>query len=423
MANSLVRRLLGASSSRYLLFPALLLVGATLLTSCKQAVTDPKDPKFIVAEKAPWSITRADLDAEVASFLKERQTTAEQVGPAKMPIVETISVKTLVLKKLIADRAAALQIKDLDKDEAAHLDAIKASLPPGQDLDTQLKAAGMTMDDLKAKIHEGLLVQKVLEADAFKNVDPTEQQIDEIYTAHKDSFAIPAKVRASRVLIMVDDKASPADKAAKKKAIDAARARVAKGEDFSKVAMEVSQDQGSKAKGGDLGFFQKGENPDAGFDDVAFNTKQNVLSPVFLTPLGYQFIKVTQIQPAGTVSVADARNYISGKLKEQNMQVQAQAYEKKLLADSGVIYHVVLVDPPAQVMGGPGGPGGQGGGTPDQGGGAPPQGQDAGQQAPAPAPEASAPPAPASGASAPPAPAPAPTPDATAPAAPSTPSK
>ena len=407
MANSLFRRLLGDSPSRYLLFPALLLVGATLLTGCKPAITDPKDPKFIVAEKAPWTISRAELDTEVASFLKQHQATAAQVGPAKMPMVETMMLKNMVLKKLMLEKAATLQLKDVDKEEAAQLDAIKSSLPPGQDLDAQLKTAGMTMDDLKTKIHEQVIIHKVLEADAFKNVDPTEQQIDDIYTKNKDSFVIPAKVRASRVLILVDDKTSPADKAAKKKAIDAARARVMKGEDFSKVAMEVSEDQYSKPKGGDLNFFAKGENPDAGFDDVAFNTKENVVSPVFLTPLGYQFIKVTAIQPAGTVPIADARSYIAGKLKDQNMQIQSQAYAKKLLADSDVKYHLVLVDPPAQAMGGPGGPGG----APDDGGGAPPQGPDAGQQAPPQMPDASQ--------SAPPAPAP----DAAAPAAPSTPSK
>ena len=90
MANSLVRRLLGESRSRYLLFPALLLVGATLLTGCKPAITDPKDPKFVVAEKGDWKITRAELDTEVGSFLKQHQATAEQVGPAKMPMVETM---------------------------------------------------------------------------------------------------------------------------------------------------------------------------------------------------------------------------------------------------------------------------------------------------------------------------------------------
>jgi foldase protein PrsA len=354
MAYFPVRRPVFDSYKNFLAFPALLLAGAALLAGCKPAgVTDPNDPKFIVAEKAPWMITEGELDVEVTDFLKQHQATAEQVGPAKMPIVKTMMLKNLVLKKLLLDKAATLPLKDVDKEEATELDALKQQIPPGQDLEASLKTAGMTLDDLKKRIHEKVLISKVLEAEAFKNVDPTEQEIDDVYLKNKDSFNIPEKIRASRILIHLDDTATADEKAAKKKAIDAAHARVAHGEDFGKVAADVSEDESSKLKGGDLGYFAKGENPDAGFDDVAFNAKQGALSPVFLTPLGYQFIKVTAIQPAGAVPIADARSYISSKLKEQKMEMQSQAYAKQLLADSGVTYHFVLVDPPAQNPTGP----------------------------------------------------------------------
>jgi parvulin-like peptidyl-prolyl isomerase len=397
MANSFFRRSVGDFPSRFLLLPALILASVALLAGCHPAVTDPKDPKFVVAEKGTWKISRAELDTEVNSFLKQHQATVEQVGPSKMPIVETMMLKNMVLKKLILEQAATLDLKDVDKEDAAQLDAVKQTVPPGQDFATQLKAAGMTEDDLKAKIHEQVLVHKVLETEAFKNIDPTEQQIDAIYMQNKDSFNIPAKVRVSRVLILVDDKTSAADKAAKKKAIGKAHDRVVKGEDFSKVAMEVSEDRYSAPKGGDIGPFQRGEN-EPGFDEVAFTTKQNAVSPVFQTSLGYQFLKVTSIQPAGVVPVAEARNYIASKLKDQNMQIQSQVYAKKLLADSGVTYHLVLVDPPAQPTAPPGaGPDASNGGAPPQGAqGAPDASQqpgpaDASQQAP-PAETPSAPP-------------------------------
>jgi peptidyl-prolyl cis-trans isomerase C len=385
MVSSLLRRPFVPSKPLFAL-PVIVLAGAALLAGCHPAppaVVDPADPKFVVAEKDNWQITRGDLNTEVSTFLKQHQVTPEQVGPSKMPFLETMTLKNLVLKKLMLAKAAALPQTDADtKAEAAELDSLKQQIPPGQTFDQALKSAGLTEDDLKQRIHEKAQVKKVLDAEAFKNVDPTEQQIDDIYLKNKDSFNIPAKVRASRVLVMVDAKATPADKAAKKKAIDKAHDRVVKGEDFGKVAGEVSEDQSSKTKGGDLGYFQKGENPDAGFDDVAFKTKENAVSPVFLTPLGYQFVKVTAIQPAGTLPIADARGYISSKLKQDNMQKQSQAYATNLLANSGVTYHLKLVDPPAELA--PGGPNG-----------APPQS----------APDASAPPADGSAA---PAPAPAP---------------
>ena len=73
------------------------------------------------------TFTRAELDTEIASFLKQRQATPEMVGPSKMPIIETAMLKNMVLKKLLLDRAAALQLKD-DKEEASELDRLKEQL-------------------------------------------------------------------------------------------------------------------------------------------------------------------------------------------------------------------------------------------------------------------------------------------------------
>jgi parvulin-like peptidyl-prolyl isomerase len=352
MANFPVRRSIFAFSKDFLVFPVLVLAGAALLAGCHPAakkapvVTNPTDPAFVVAEKGDWQITRSDLDKEIASILKQHQVTAEQVGAANMPKVEGMAIKSMVLTKLIMARAATLPLKDVDKDEATQLDAAKQSIPPGQNFDQLLKAAGLTMDDVKKQIHEKVVINKVLDAEAFKNDDPTDQEINDFFLKNKEKMTTPPQVRASRILVHIDEKATPADKAAKKKAIDKARDRIVHGEDFSKVALQVSEDQSSKAKGGDIDYFRPGEN-EPGFDQVAFNTKQGAVSPVFETSLGYQFLKVTDVKPGGEASLADIRPKIAAYLRNQKMKDQAQTYTTKLLADSGVNYHVAVVDPTA----------------------------------------------------------------------------
>jgi parvulin-like peptidyl-prolyl isomerase len=417
MVNFPVRRSLVESFPHFLVIPAFLIGVAAILSGCHPAVTDPNDPKFIEAEKGTWKITREDLNKEVAVFLKQNHTTPDQVGPSKMPIVETVTLKNMVLKKLLLDQGAANPVKDADKAEAAEFDAIKTRIPPGKSLEELLKTAGLTVDDLKKQIHEKIIVENVLKAQAFKNVDPTEQQISDFYLQNKASITTPPQIRASRILVHLDEKMSPADKAAKKKIIDKAHARVLKGEEFSKVASQVSEDQSSKEKGGDLDFFRPNEN-EPGFDDVAFRTKLGAVSPVFETSLGYQFIKVTDAKPGGQVPLAEVRPKITAYLREKNMEEQSQAYAKKLLADSGVTYHMTLVDPPAQMPpGGPGGPGGPDNAPPSGPDGAPPAGPDnappsgvTDNGAPPAAPDGSAPPPapPAPPAEAPPAPPPAP---------------
>jgi peptidyl-prolyl cis-trans isomerase C len=334
------------SRPRPLLGKFVLLGAASLLAAgCHPRVSDPHDPKFIVAEKDNWTITRGELDKDVNGFLDERKITAAQVGPERMPMLETTVLKDMVLEKLLLARAATHQFKDVDKDDADALDRLKGRFPSPQAFQDQLKKAGVTEDELKKRINDQVLIEETLKAEALHDVEPTDKEVNDFYVGHPDLFQVPLKLRASRVLVVTDEKTTPAEKAAKKKKIDQAHARVAKGEDMSKVAMEVSEDRYSAPRGGDIGYFQRGEN-EAQFDDVAFASKVGVLSPVFETPMGYQFLKVTEIKPAGTLSIDDARAAIVQELKQEKTTSEEKAYTEKLLADSDVKYHIPMVEPP-----------------------------------------------------------------------------
>ncbi|MEO8209198.1 MAG: peptidylprolyl isomerase, partial [bacterium] len=76
-------------------------------------------------------------------------------------------------------------------------------------------------------------------------------------------------------------------------------ARIKNGEDFAKVATEVSQDPGSAPKGGDLGFFDRRRMVQS-FDSAAFLLKVGEVSDLVRTPFGWHIIKVTEIKPYST---------------------------------------------------------------------------------------------------------------------------
>jgi parvulin-like peptidyl-prolyl isomerase len=314
------------------------------INGCHQVVKDPQDPRFIVAEGPGWTMTRAELNDQIAAFLKQRQKTMQDVGPAKLPELQSDILNSMVLKKLILDRAAKLNFPDIDKEDAAALQQLQGRFPSEKEFDAQLQSAGLTLDAVKKQIHESNLVRRTLQAEAFHNIEPTDAEINDFYLKNQDKLTTPEKVRASRILITMDDKTSPVDRAVKKKQIDKAHARVVKGEDFSKVASEVSEDRYSAPKGGDVGFFQRGENEEA-FDDVAFATKQGAVSPVFTTATGYEFLKVTDVHPGGVVSIAEARDTIAKYLRQLKQREQVETYTKNLLANSGTTFHLMMVNP------------------------------------------------------------------------------
>ena len=81
-------------------------------------------------------------------------------------------------------------------------------------------------------------------------------------------------------------------KAARQKAEDLLK-RVRAGEDFATLAKEFSEDPGSRAQGGDLGWFSRGEMVKE-FEDAAFALKEGEVSGVVESPFGYHIIKVEE---------------------------------------------------------------------------------------------------------------------------------
>jgi hypothetical protein len=81
-------------------------------------------------------------------------------------------------------------------------------------------------------------------------------------------------------------------KGARQKAEDLLR-RVRAGEDFAALAKEYSEDPGSRAQGGDLGWFGRGQMVKP-FEDAAFALKEGEVSGVVESPFGFHIIKVEE---------------------------------------------------------------------------------------------------------------------------------
>ncbi len=111
-------------------------------------------------------------------------------------------------------------------------------------------------------------------------------------------------VRASHILIKLDADAFDNDTIEAYKKAMTVRKRIVKGEDFAKVAKEVSADPSAKNNGGDLGYFSA-LHMVYPFESAAYNTPVGEVSKPVRTKFGYHIIKVTGKRPArGTIKVA-----------------------------------------------------------------------------------------------------------------------
>jgi peptidyl-prolyl cis-trans isomerase SurA len=150
----------------------------------------------------------------------------------------------------------------------------------------------------------------------------TEELVNEAYArAQKE-------VKASHILIKVDENALPADTLkAYNKAVEARKKALA-GEDFAKLAKEYSEDPSAKENGGDLGYFTTFRMVYP-FESGAYNTPKGGISKIVRSRFGYHVIKVTDIRDnRGTVTVA---HIMITKSKKDSQE--AAAKEKSTIDD------------------------------------------------------------------------------------------
>jgi peptidyl-prolyl cis-trans isomerase D len=150
--------------------------------------------------------------------------------------------------------------------------------------------------------------------DLMSQVEVTSDDIEEAYEEQKDTFLSPEEVQAAHILFEVGDDAS----AAKAKA-EAAHARLVKGEDFAAVAKELSEDLGSAADGGDLGFIEHGMM-DGAFDDTAFSLSSGEVSKPVRSEFGYHIIKVGEKRGGEGKSLADVRDQLETQLRRKEAE-------------------------------------------------------------------------------------------------------
>jgi peptidyl-prolyl cis-trans isomerase D len=189
----------------------------------------------------------------------------------------------------------------------------------------------------------------VLDADSLgKTVSPTEDQLREYYEAHKEDYVQPEKRRASHILVSLDSGAGADQQKAALEKIEAARTRILGGEDFAAVAKEVSDDPGSAAKGGDLGFFGHGVM-DPAFEQAAFAATQGEVTEPVKSQFGYHLILVREIQPEVRPELDKVRAQVEQAVRKQEAERVVADYAERLSNLS--FEHPDSLEPAAEALG------------------------------------------------------------------------
>ncbi|HTA42508.1 MAG TPA: peptidyl-prolyl cis-trans isomerase [Bryobacteraceae bacterium] len=154
----------------------------------------------------------------------------------------------------------------------------------------------------------------LLDPSKVKAAPPTDAELRKDYNANLDRFRTPERVDARHILI----KSDASNDAAMKAKAEGILKQLQGGGDFAKLAQANSDDPGSKDKGGELGWLQKGQTV-AEFEKTAFSLQPGQMSGLVKTEYGYHIIQVEKHEQAHLQSFDE----VKGQLTVEAMQRQS----------------------------------------------------------------------------------------------------
>ena len=202
---------------------------------------------------------------------------------------------SLISNQVIINAAQEEDLGDIDTKVDEQIQTEKDMT--GEDFFNQnLEYLGVTEDEYKDLLRNNIIVTE------YRNKKMAEYEVtdEEIQTYYDENSEDMLQAQARHILVETEEEANNVLQ------------RLEGGEDFAELATELSQDPGSAARGGDLGFFPKGTMIQE-FEDFVFNAEVGEISEPIETQFGYHVIEVTDFKDSLEDYTEEIRTQIQGE--------------------------------------------------------------------------------------------------------------
>lgn len=282
----------------------------------------------IIAKVNDKIITQSELEERVLVKMMSLQKMNVQPMPSKKEVMRE-ELERMIEERLLIDIGRKLGLKVDEENVTKAIDEIKRTngLNDG-DLEKMLQAESKSMEEYKNKIHDQILISRVVGYEVRKRVTISNEEIEEYYNRHLKEYWVPEKLQLRHILFLMDDKLLEEDKRIKKQKAHLALKKIRSGEDFIAVAKEFSEDI-SASTGGDLGEIERGKMVPE-FEKAAFLLKEGEVSGLVETPYGLHIIKVDKIIPGQTLPLDKVQEKIKNRFMDQKLKDEYHAYLSKL---------------------------------------------------------------------------------------------
>jgi peptidyl-prolyl cis-trans isomerase C len=306
----------------------LILVSALALITSPSLADGPKNSKSVLAVVNGDEITQADFDREMATVQRQLLRMGKRQSELNLSAIKKEVLESLINKQLLYQESRKKDITISDAELNEQMQKVKERFPDENTFKEILKKEGLSLDDLRSQLKRDLMLQQFIDAQFVKNITVSDKEAKSYYEGNLNRFKNPEQIQASHILIKVDPGAKEADKAKARAKLEEIRKKLKKGGDFAALASESSECP-SKARGGDLGYFGRGQMVKP-FEDAAFSLKKGEVSDIVETGFGYHLIKVIDKKPETIIAYNDIQEKLTQYLKQQKLRNAIGEYINKV---------------------------------------------------------------------------------------------
>lgn len=273
-------------------------------------------------------ITQEDFNREMSRAQQQIASMGQTLNDSQLSEIKKEVLRNLINLELLYQASQENGIKVDEEAINGQLKALKKRFPNEAEFKDALSKKNLSEEAVKSQIGQGMAIQKFIDEKVTQKITVSDKETRTYYDSHPDFFKEPEQVQASHILIKVEPKFNESQKAEAREKTETIQQKLQEGGDFAALAKEFSECPSSE-KGGDLGFFKRGQMVKP-FEDAAFTLEPNKTSDIIETRFGYHLIKTIDKKPETTIPYKDIKDKLEQYLKQEKVKNEIKLYVDKL---------------------------------------------------------------------------------------------
>lgn len=300
--------------------------GRGSLTPDRSATSARIKPPGIAARVGNADITDAQVEEAYQRWLAERHAPPPD-DPGQIASVKRSLAEGLAIEEALFRKAKALSLLPTPAELRVEVSKGRAQFASPEELDGYMASRKLTAADFEETIRRNMAIEKLFQHEVLSKHQPSDDETRAFYVKHMSEFYEDEAWRIAEIFVPFDGHQEEA-----RKRIEEAQARIQRGEDFARVAAEMSSGP-TKDRGGERGYLRRGGRLFLG-DEQIFALQTGGSTPPIKSPNGYRIFKCLERRTPKQLTLDDSG--VRKDCEEQLGQSRIDEYIRAVKVDANL---------------------------------------------------------------------------------------